>query len=92
MTEKFRNLSTQFKFWLLQLSRQVVNVFRHGKNVADVVVVVVAAGVVVVVVAVVVGSTEVCRKKLPKQKTSRERKFIWGNYSASVRCRPKFPP
>ena len=60
MTEKFRNLSTQFKFWLLQLSRQVVNVLRRGKNV---VVAVVAAADVVdadgVVVAAVVGSTEV---------------------------------
>ena len=63
-TEQFCNLSTQFKFLLLQLSRQFVNVFRHGKNVADVVVVVVAAGIVVVVVSVVVGSTEVCRKKI----------------------------
>ena len=60
LTEKFRNLSTQFKFWLLQLSRQVINVFRRGKNV---VVAVVAAADVVdadgVVVAAVVGSTEV---------------------------------
>ena len=62
MTEKFCNLSTQFKFWLLQLSRQVINVLRRGKNV--VVAVVGAADVVdadgvVVVVAAVVGSTEV---------------------------------